>query len=83
MPAIELERLSKNYLDKARGIVTAVRDISFQCEKGEIVGLLGPNGAGKTTTLRMLATVLEPTSGSARIAGSVFVRRSGSGSSSF
>ncbi len=42
----------------------AVRDVSFQCEKGEVLGLLGPNGAGKTTTLRMLSTALQPDAGS-------------------
>ena len=42
----------------------AVDDISFECKPGRIVGLLGPNGAGKTTTLRMIATMLKPTSGS-------------------
>jgi sodium transport system ATP-binding protein len=69
MPAIEVQNLSKDYLDKARGVVRAVDNISFHCEYGEIVGLLGPNGAGKTTTLRTLATVLAPTSGRASVAG--------------
>ena len=41
----------------------AVRDVSFKCESGEVLGLLGPNGAGKTTSLRMLSTALQPTSG--------------------
>jgi sodium transport system ATP-binding protein len=67
--AIEVDQLQKNYLDKSRGLVRAVDGISFRCEYGEIVGLLGPNGAGKTTTLRILATVLEPTSGTASVAG--------------
>lgn len=49
--------------------VLAVRDIYFEIEAGEIVGFIGPNGAGKTTTLKMLAGLLHPTSGSARIAG--------------
>jgi ABC-2 type transport system ATP-binding protein len=48
--------------------VEAVRGISFQVKKGEIFGLLGPNGAGKTTTMRMLCTLLTPTSGTASIA---------------
>ncbi|MCI0604418.1 ATP-binding cassette domain-containing protein [bacterium] len=69
MPAIEVEKLSKDYLDKARGVVHAVTDLSLSCEYGEIVGLLGPNGAGKTTTLRVLATVLAPTAGQARVSG--------------
>lgn len=41
----------------------AVRDVSFSCKSGEVLGLLGPNGAGKTTSLRMLSTALQPTSG--------------------
>jgi ABC-2 type transport system ATP-binding protein len=47
----------------------AVDDISFRIERGEIFGLLGPNGAGKTTTVRMLTTILRPTSGRASVAG--------------
>lgn len=66
---IEVEHLRKNFEDKKRGTIRAVDDISFACQPGEIFGLLGPNGAGKTTTLRMLATILEPTSGTARING--------------
>src|SRR5688572_22989471 len=69
MHAIHVENLSKEYLDKARGVVRAVDGISFECNYGEIVGLLGPNGAGKTTTLRTLATVLAPSSGHASVAG--------------
>ncbi|XOU94644.1 MAG: ATP-binding cassette domain-containing protein [Candidatus Kerfeldbacteria bacterium] len=48
---------------------TAVDDVSFEAKTGEIFGLLGPNGAGKTTTIRVLATVLKATSGTANIAG--------------
>jgi len=51
------------------GTVDAVRGIDFDVRAGEIVGLLGPNGAGKTTTLRMLTTLLEPSAGSATVAG--------------
>ena len=47
----------------------AVNGVSFQCRPGQVYGLLGANGAGKTTTLRMLATLLEPSAGSARVAG--------------
>ncbi len=66
---IEVNELSKIFHDKKRGEICAVDRVSFQCRPGEIFGLLGPNGAGKTTTLRMLATILQPTSGSARIQG--------------
>lgn len=61
---IESRNLSKRYQD-----YTAVHNISFTAQKGEIVGFLGPNGAGKTTTIRMLATYLPPTSGTALVAG--------------
>ena len=47
----------------------SVRDVSFTCEKGQVLGLLGPNGAGKTTTLRMLSTALKPDSGKVIIGG--------------
>jgi ABC-2 type transport system ATP-binding protein len=46
-----------------------LHDVSFRCQAGELVALLGPNGAGKSTTLRMLTTLLQPTSGSAEVAG--------------
>src|SRR3954467_4700828 len=49
--------------------VTAVAGVDIDVAEGEIVGFLGPNGAGKTTTLRMLTTLLQPTSGSATVAG--------------
>jgi sodium transport system ATP-binding protein len=61
--------LSKVFYDEARGEVRAVDSISFECRSGEIFGLLGANGAGKTTTLRLLATILTPTGGSAHIMG--------------
>ncbi|HEY9663051.1 MAG TPA: ATP-binding cassette domain-containing protein, partial [Allocoleopsis sp.] len=60
---IEVEHLSKIY-----GTTTAIQDVTFSVEKGEIVGFLGPNGAGKTTTMRILAGYLPATSGTARIA---------------
>ncbi len=66
---IEVNHLSKTFIDKKAGEVRAVNGVSFCCHPGEIFGLLGPNGAGKTTLLRMLATILEPTSGAAKVAG--------------
>ncbi len=66
---IQVEQLSKSFLDYRRGWVTAVANVSFTCRPGEIFGLLGPNGAGKTTTLRILSTVIKPTSGRALVAG--------------
>jgi sodium transport system ATP-binding protein len=66
---IHVEGLGKRFLDYQRGWVNAISDISFDCEPGAIFGLLGPNGAGKTTTLRILSTVLRPTSGRAIVAG--------------
>jgi sodium transport system ATP-binding protein len=61
---IKVEGLTKRY---ARTV--AVDNISFEVEKGQIVGFLGPNGAGKTTTLRLLATLLKPSSGTAVVNG--------------
>jgi ABC-2 type transport system ATP-binding protein len=61
---IEVEHLSKIY-----GSTTAIKDVTFQVEKGEILGLLGPNGAGKTTTMRILSGYLPATDGTAKIAG--------------
>src|SRR5713226_2670284 len=66
---IEAQNLSKQFQDKKRGVVRAVENVSFRCQPGQIYGLLGANGAGKTTTLRMLATILEPTDGTAIVAG--------------
>jgi ABC-2 type transport system ATP-binding protein len=57
------------HLTKQFGGRTAVDDVGFSASQGEIMGLLGPNGAGKTTTIRLLTTVLEPTSGEFSIAG--------------
>ena len=64
-----VEQLKKTYFDDSRGEVRAVQGINFSCAVGEIFGLLGANGAGKTTTLRMLATIMKSTSGTARIMG--------------
>ena len=66
---IEARNLCKQFKDKKRGVVRAVENVSFRCQPGQIYGLLGANGAGKTTTLRMLATILEPTDGTAIVAG--------------
>lgn len=60
--AIQIEKLSKKFDD-----FTAVSSIDLNIEKGEIFGLLGPNGAGKTTIIKMLATLLQPTSGFAAV----------------
>ncbi len=64
LPLIELTDLSRSYGDRP-----AVRGISFSIPAGEVFGLLGPNGAGKSTTIKMLATLLRPSGGGARIAG--------------
>lgn len=66
---IEANGLTKVFEDKKRGEIRAVNGLSFEVHEGEIFGLLGTNGAGKTTTLRMLATILKPTSGTALVAG--------------
>jgi sodium transport system ATP-binding protein len=66
---IEVQNLSKRFHDKKRGEIRAVDSVSFRCLPGQIYGLLGANGAGKTTTLRMLATILEPTDGTAVVCG--------------
>src|SRR5262249_18876126 len=61
---INVDGLTKRY---ARHV--AVDHISFEVEKGQIIGFLGPNGAGKTTTMRMLTCFMPPTEGSAQVAG--------------
>jgi len=66
---IEARGLSKRFQDKKRGEIRAVDNVTFRCQPGQIYGLLGANGAGKTTTLRMLATILEPTDGTAVVCG--------------
>ena len=61
---IEVQHITKRY-----GRVTAVDDVSFRVERGEILGFLGPNGAGKTTTMRILTGYMPPTEGKAAVAG--------------
>jgi sodium transport system ATP-binding protein len=63
-PAVELDALTKHF-----GTTCVVDSVSLRVQPGEVVGLLGPNGAGKTTTLRMLAGLISPTKGSARVCG--------------
>jgi ABC-2 type transport system ATP-binding protein len=63
-PIIDVQHLTKQF-----GAFTAVNGISFQVAEGEIFGFLGPNGAGKSTTIKVLCTLLKPTSGQARVAG--------------
>ena len=64
MPVVETRGLTKRF-----GRITAVEDLNISLDEGEVFGLLGPNGAGKTTIIKMLATLLEPTSGSASVNG--------------
>jgi sodium transport system ATP-binding protein len=66
---INVHELTKSYHDLRRGQFVALDGISFEAKPGQIYGLLGPNGAGKTTALRILSTVLRPTSGTATING--------------
>jgi len=80
MYAIEVSKLKRTFktslgvLNRKMKTVIAVDGISFDVKKGELFGLLGPNGAGKTTTVKMLTTLLIPTSGSAKIADMDIVR---------
>ncbi|MFN3821447.1 MAG: ABC transporter ATP-binding protein [bacterium] len=67
--AVEVKELRKVFRDGKRGEVWALKGISFRAQRGEIYGLLGPNGAGKTTTLRILSTILTPTTGEVWVNG--------------
>ena len=75
MAAIEVNALCRTYrsrkgvIRRRRTEVHALRGISFEVERGELFGLLGPNGAGKTTTIKILTTLLLPSSGTARVLG--------------
>jgi ABC-2 type transport system ATP-binding protein len=71
VPILETKSLTRRF-----GTLTAVDSFTLSVAEGEIFGLLGPNGAGKTTTLKMLTTLLPPTSGEARIAGRDVVHQS-------
>ena len=66
---VEVDRISKRF-----GTLLAVDQVSFSVRTGEIFGLLGPNGAGKSTLIRMLTTLVPPTSGTARVAGHDIIR---------
>lgn len=66
---IEAQSLAKHFKVKGKPDKVAVANVSFTARDGQVTGLLGPNGAGKTTTLRMLSTLVEPTSGQGRIDG--------------
>lgn len=66
---IRTQALTKDFVVSRTRTVHAVRGISLDVEPGELVAVLGPNGAGKTTTLRMLTTLIPPTSGTAEVAG--------------
>src|SRR5688572_1471010 len=70
-PCISVAELRKNY-----GKVNAVDGISFDVSYGKVFGFLGPNGAGKTTTMKVLTTLIHPTSGSVKIFGKDIVRHS-------
>lgn len=70
--AIEMQNLTKKF-----GDFTAVDDVSLNVRNNEIFGFLGPNGAGKSTTIRMLCTLAQPTSGSARVAGYDLIKNPG------
>jgi sodium transport system ATP-binding protein len=69
MPIIQVRELTKAYADLRRGQFVALAGISFEAHAGQVYGLLGPNGAGKTSALRILSTVLQPTSGTASVNG--------------
>jgi ABC-2 type transport system ATP-binding protein len=80
---IEVAELRRTYLvrrgmiRRSRQVIEALRGISFEAGEGEMIGLLGPNGAGKTTTIRILATLLLPDSGTARVLGYDVTRHPG------
>jgi len=73
-PIIQADGLTKRFVVKKK-TVEAVTDLTFQVERGELVAFLGPNGAGKSTSLRMLTTLIPPTSGTARVVGFDILKR--------
>jgi len=73
-PIIEAQGLTKRFTVKKK-TVEAVTDLTFQVARGELVAFLGPNGAGKSTSLRMLTTLIPPTSGTARVVGFDILKR--------
>ncbi|MGN8551520.1 UNVERIFIED_CONTAM: ATP-binding cassette domain-containing protein [Microbacterium sp. SLM126] len=73
-PIIEAQGLTKRFSVKKK-TVEAVTDLTFQVQRGELVAFLGPNGAGKSTSLRMLTTLIPPTSGTARVVGFDILRQ--------
>lgn len=66
---VVVDGLSKTYLDPKKGAIVALSDVSWTAEPGQVFGLLGANGAGKTTLMRILATLIHPDKGSARVSG--------------
>jgi len=66
---ITTSNLTKIFQDKKRGEIRAVEQVNLECKPGRVFGLLGLNGAGKTTLMRLLSTILKPTSGTAKVAG--------------
>ena len=66
---LKIEHLTKNY-----GKFTALRDLNLEIPAGALHGFVGPNGAGKTTTMRILATLMKPTSGTACVDGTDVIR---------
>src|SRR5215472_4802744 len=74
-PAIEIDRVSKSFRQAAgllpwqRTSKAALADVSLRVERGSVVAILGPNGSGKSSLVRVLSTLLEPDSGTARVFG--------------
>ena len=75
-PIIEAHGLTKRFTVKKK-TTEAVVDLTFSVDSGELVAFLGPNGAGKSTSLRMLTTLIPPTSGTARVVGHDILREPG------